>query len=46
MLKTVSASFSVARLPATYPKCTPQSPHSLRPCWKTVLNILFLGEQF
>jgi hypothetical protein len=34
------ASFSVARLPATYPKGTLESPSFLRPCWNVILSIL------
>ena len=34
------ASFSVARLLATYPKGTLQLPGSLRPCWDVILSIL------
>jgi hypothetical protein len=36
------ASCSVARLPATYPAGTLQSPCFLQPCWTAILNSLRL----
>jgi len=40
ILKMTPASFSVVRLPATYPKGTLRSPSSLQPRWDAILSIL------
>ena len=46
MLKKSSRSVLASFRPSTYPKGTPSDPHSLRPCWRSFLNILQDGVLF